>query len=164
MRARNRLSAAQVRTAMPGKFNDGGGLWLHRRQDGGAQWFLRVTVAGQRREMGLGSLAEVSLKDARVAAEKWRGIAASGRDPIRERDRLRREAAEERPTLELVAREAFEARKAQLRGAGKAGRWFSPIELHVLPKLGRLPIEDLDQRNIKAALAPIWHDKGESAR
>ena len=57
-----------------------------------------------------------------------------------------------RPTLDTVAREAFEARKAQLKGDGKAGRWFSPLELHVLPKLGQMPVEDLDQNDIKAAL------------
>ena len=164
MRAFNRLNAAQVRSSRVGKFNDGGGLWLHRREDGGAQWFLRVTVAGRRREMGLGSLTEVSLKDARTAAEKWRKVAVSGRDPIKERERLKREMAAERPTLASVAKEAFEARKAQLKRDGKAGRWFSPIELHVLPKLGRTPIEDIDQNDIKTALAPIWHAKGETAQ
>ena len=52
--ALNRLSAAFVKTAPVGKHNDGSGLWLHKRRDGGAQWILRVVVHGQRREMGLG--------------------------------------------------------------------------------------------------------------
>jgi integrase len=164
VRTLNRLSATQVRHCPPGKLSDGGGLWLHKRADGGAQWFLRVTVGGRRREMGLGSLADVSLKEARAAAERWRKVAASGYDPIKERERLRREAAAERPTLAAVAEEAFEARKAQLKGDGKAGRWFSPVELHVLPKLGRTPIEDIDQNDIRMTLAPIWHEKGETAR
>ena len=56
----------------------------------------------------------------------------------------------------MVAEEAFEARKAELKGDGKAGRWFSPLELHVLPKIGRVPIEELDQQDIKNVLAPIW--------
>ena len=34
----------------------------------------------------------------------------------------------------------------------------------MLPKLGRVAIEDLDQNDIKAALAPIWHEKGETAK
>ena len=54
MRALNKLSAAKVKNAEPGKYSDGGGLWLHKRPDGGAQWFLRVPVYGTRREMGLG--------------------------------------------------------------------------------------------------------------
>ncbi len=163
MRAINRLSALQIKNAAPGKYADGGGLWLHKRPDGGAQWFLRITVGGRRREMGLGSLADVPLKDARTAAEQWRRVAATGRDPVKERERLRREAAAERPTLAVVATEAFEARKAQLKGDGVAGRWFSPLQLHVLPKLGRVPIEDLDQNDIRTVLAPIWHEKGETA-
>ena len=110
--------------------------------------------------MGIGSLADVSLTDAREAAANWRKMVASGRDPIKERDRLRREAAMSRPTLWAVAQEAFEARKAQLKGDGKAGRWFSPLELHVLPKLGNIPIEDIDQNDMRSALAPIWHEKG----
>jgi hypothetical protein len=54
MRARNRLSAAFVRKAAPGKWADGAGLWLVKRLDGGHQWVLRVTLHGRRREMGLG--------------------------------------------------------------------------------------------------------------
>ncbi|WP_367646799.1 Arm DNA-binding domain-containing protein [Ruegeria arenilitoris] len=61
----NKLSAATLKSASPGKLSDGGGLWFHRRVDGGAQWFLRVTVHGRRREMGLGSYPEVSLKEVR---------------------------------------------------------------------------------------------------
>ena len=93
MRALNRLSAAKVKNCPPGKYADGGGLWLHKRADGGAQWFLRVTVGGRRREMGLGSLTDVSLKEARAAAEQWRKVAASGRDPVKERERLRRQGS-----------------------------------------------------------------------
>lgn len=163
-RALNKLSAAQVKSLGPGKYSDGGGLWLHKREDGGAQWFLRVTVHGRRREMGLGALRDVSLKEARETAAKWRGVARQGKDPIKERERRRREAAKADHTLSAVAEEAFEARKAQLKGDGKAGRWFSPLELHVLPKLGRVPVEELDQQDIRNTLAPIWHTKADTAR
>ena len=164
MRATNRLSAFKVRNASPGKHADGAGLWLHQRNDGGAQWFLRVVVHGRRREMGLGPLADVGLKEARQAAERWRAIARSGKDPIKERERLRREAAKSDNTLAHVATEAFEARKAELKNDGVSGRWFSPLKLHVLPKLGKTPIEELDQQDIKNTLAPIWHSKGETAK
>lgn len=163
-RALNKLSAAQVKSAGPGKYSDGGGLWLHKRPDGGAQWFLRVTVHGRRREMGLGSLMHVSLKVAREEADRWRAVARQGIDPIKERARLNREADKADHALETVARETFEARKAELKGDGTAGRWFSPLELHVLPKLGRVPVEEIDQRDIKTTLAPIWHTKADTAR
>ncbi len=114
--------------------------------------------------MGLGRLSDVSLKEARLAAERWRVFAREGKDPIKERERQKRAAAREDHTLRSVALEAFEARKAELRGDGKAGRWFSPLELHVLPKIGKVPVEELDQRDIKNALAPIWHEKADTAR
>ncbi|MGR3792622.1 tyrosine-type recombinase/integrase [Vannielia sp. SX4] len=164
MRALNKLTSAQVKSAGPGKYGDGGGLWLHKREDGGAQWFLRMTVHGRRREMGLGNLSAVSLKEAREAAERWRAVARSGKDPIKERQRLGREAERMDNTLRTVAEDAFEARKAELKGDGKAGRWFSPLELHVLPKLGKVPVEELDQQDIKNTLAPIWHEKADTAR
>jgi integrase len=164
MAARHKLSAAFVKTASAGKHGDGAGLWLVKRPDGGAQWMLRVAVHGRRREMGLGGLDKTSLKQARDLADHWRGVAATGLDPIKERARLAREQVRADNTLRKIAEEAFEARKAELKGDGKAGRWFSPLELHVLPRLGRIPVEKIDQRDIRDALAPIWHDKADTAR
>lgn len=159
-----KLSAAAVKSAGPGKYNDGAGLWLHKRQDGGGQWFLRITVHGRRREMGLGSASEVSLKEARQQADHWRAFARQGKDPIKERERQRREAKRNLNCLADIALDAFESRKAELKGDGKAGRWFSPLELHVLPKLGKVPVSEINQRDIRDALMPIWHSKGETAR
>ena len=56
MRPQNKLSAGFIRTAPAGKHSDGGGLWFIKREDGGAQWMLRVTVHGRRREMVLEGL------------------------------------------------------------------------------------------------------------
>ena len=164
MRALNRLSAPKIKTCEAGKYADGGGLWLVKREDDGGQWVLRVTIHGRRREMGLGSIADVSLKEAREAAEKHRAAVRGNLDPIKERERKRREAARNMHLLRDVALDAFESRKAELKGDGKAGRWFSPLQLHILPKLGKVPIAEIDQRDIRDTLAPIWHDKAETAR
>ena len=160
----HKLSALQVKNASPGKYNDGGGLYLHKRRDGGGQWYLRVVVHGRRREMGLGSTQDVSLKDARQAADQWRSIAKQGIDPIKEREKQRREAERNLHCLTDIALDAFESRKAELKGDGKAGRWFSPLELHILPKLGKVPVADISQIDIRDALKPIWHSKAETAR
>ena len=163
-RALHKLSATMVKHASPGKYNDGGGLYLFKRPDGGGQWYLRVVVQGRRREMGLGSIQDITLKEARTSAEHWRGVAKQGADPIKEREKQRREEARKLHCLRDVAADAFESRKAELKGDGKAGRWFSPLEVHVLPKLGKVPVSDIDQIDIRDALKPIWHSKGETAR
>lgn len=164
MRARNRLSAALVKAAAAGKHCDGGGLWLVKRPDGGAQWVLRYTIHGRRREMGLGSMPDVGLAAARQMAERWRAVAASKLDPIKVREREAREAARADISLALITEAAFEARKAELKGDGQAGRWLSPLQNHVLPKLGKVPVTDIDQRDIRDTLAPIWHTKADAAR
>jgi integrase len=160
----HKLTTAAARTADPGKYSDGGGLWLNKRRDGGAQWVLRYTLFKRRHEMGLGAFPEVSLKEARQEAEHWRTIVRSGTDAIKERERQRREAERNMHLLRDIAVDAFESRKAELKGDGKAGRWFSPLELHVLPKLGGMPVSEINQRDIRETLSPIWHTKSDTAR
>ncbi|MEY8143240.1 tyrosine-type recombinase/integrase [Falsihalocynthiibacter sp. CO-5D18] len=164
MRELNKLSAALVKTAPFGKYGDGGGLWLHKAGKESGKWILLVTVHGKRREMGLGTFPAIPLKEARSEAEKWRGLVRLGKDPIKERERLARAAQRSLHILTDVALDAFESRKAELKGDGKAGRWFSPLEIHILPRLGKVPVSEIDQIDIRDALAPIWHTKAVTAR
>ncbi|MCV2870219.1 integrase arm-type DNA-binding domain-containing protein [Defluviimonas sp. WL0002] len=161
---RYKLSSKQIERSKPGKYADGDGLWFVKRSDGGAQWVFRYTLHDRRPEMGLGKYPEVGLAEARESVAKWRAVLRDGQDPIKVRNRQKREAARADNTLSTVAREAFEARKAELKDDGKAGRWFSPLEMHVLPKLGTVPIEEIDQNDLKRVLAPIWHDKADAAK
>ena len=64
----NLLTSAFLKSAPTGKHIDGAGLWFIKRPDGGAQWMLRVSLRGKRREMGLGGFPDVSLKEARELA------------------------------------------------------------------------------------------------
>lgn len=160
----HKLTSAELKTKPSGKYSDGGALWFHKRPDGGAQWFLRYTIFRRRHEMGLGSFPDVTLKQAREEADKWKAVVREGKDAIKERERQQREAEQNLHILNDVARDAFESRKAELKGDGIAGRWFSPLELHVLPKLGKMPVSQIDQRDIRDTLAPIWHTKADTAR
>jgi hypothetical protein len=59
---------------------------------------------------------------------------------------------------------AFESGKAEFIGDGEADRWFSSLENHVLPRLGKVPVSDIDQIDIRDSLGPIWHTKSMTAR
>ncbi|WP_409361098.1 tyrosine-type recombinase/integrase [Bartonella heixiaziensis] len=159
----NRLNARAVATLGAGKYNDGAGLLLHKRKDGGAQWIYRFTIHGRRREMGLGALRDVSLKQARELATGWRSVLREGRDPIKEREKQKREAISNLHYLKDIALDAFESRKAELKNDGKDGDWFLPLRLHILPKLGCLPVSEITQTEIRNTLAPIWHTKAGTA-
>ncbi|MCJ1900956.1 integrase arm-type DNA-binding domain-containing protein [Paracoccus versutus] len=163
MRATNRLSARGAAALGPGKYADGAGLWLVKEETARGKWVLRVTVHGRRREMGLGPFPAVPLAEARRKAEDARATVRDGLDPIKEREKARREAARNLHVLNDIAADCFESRKAELKGDGKAGRWFSPLALHVLPKLGKTPIADIDQTDIRDCLKPIWHTKASTA-
>ena len=76
--------------------------------------------------MGLGGLHKVSLKHACQMAEAARLKILDGVDPICERQRLKREALKSDHEFRRLALEAFEAKKAELKGEGKNGRWFTP--------------------------------------
>jgi integrase len=83
---------------------------------------------------------------------------------VKEREAEERAARREDISLAILTADAFEARKAELKGDGTAGRWLSPLTLHVLPKLGKVPVTDLDQRDIRDVLKPLWHEKADTAR
>ncbi|MEM6898957.1 MAG: integrase arm-type DNA-binding domain-containing protein [Pseudomonadota bacterium] len=159
----NKLSAARVKALAPGKFNDGGGLWLWKREDGGLQWVLRVTIHGRRREMGLGG-SDMLLSEARTEADKWRKLARRGVDPIKERARLRREAERAAHTLADMIAETHEKKRGELKTEASWVRWDAPLRTHLIPKLGKVPIAELDASDIRDALKPIWNDKAETAR
>ncbi len=67
-------------------------MYLYKHEDGGAQWIYRYTIHGRRREMSLGTLREVSLKQAHEHATRWCSILREGRDPIKEREKQKHDA------------------------------------------------------------------------
>jgi Arm DNA-binding domain len=70
----NRLSGKfveKVKTA--GVYRDGTGLLLRVEESGSKRWVLRTTVKGRRRDIGLGSADQVSLKDVREEARDLPG-------------------------------------------------------------------------------------------
>ncbi len=163
-RVQNKLSVKKISSLEAGMHGDGGGLWLRKSGNGSAQWIYRYRLHGKPHQMGLGSYPIVSLSSARQARDKLATQVADGVDPIYQRQKEANAARTRLITLSEVAEAAFEARKAELKDAGKAGRWFGPLQLHVLPKIGRIPAVDINQIVIADTLRPIWHSKADTAR
>ncbi len=89
----NKLSSAFVQNAPAGKHPDGGGLYFVKTKSSSGQWVYRYSIAGKRREMGLGGYPAMTLANARHERNRWAETRALGIDPIRNRDKKRREAA-----------------------------------------------------------------------
>jgi Arm DNA-binding domain len=73
----HQLTESKIRTLTGGKLlHDGAGLYLQIRQRGFRSWIYRFRLDGRTRDMGLGSLDDVSLVRAREKAAAARALVA----------------------------------------------------------------------------------------
>lgn len=78
-----KLTDAKLRSlAQPGRYWDGGGLYLEVLPNGGRYWRLKYRHAGKEKRAALGVYPAVGLKLARERAEAARGVLTRGRDPV----------------------------------------------------------------------------------
>ena len=86
MAVTNKLTALGVtRVKEPGRYADGGNLYLQVSDTGTKAWLFRFMLNGKAREMGLGSVNDFSLAEARERARRQRQLLADGIDPIDQR-------------------------------------------------------------------------------
>src|SRR5262245_17974874 len=77
------LTARKVSTLTePGRYGDGRGLYLQVTPAGVRSWLLRYERDKRERWMGLGSVADFTLEEARERSRQARQLLADGIDPI----------------------------------------------------------------------------------
>ena len=154
-----RYSHLQLKSLPSGQHCDGKGLYLEKVSINQGKWVYRFTLNRKQHRMGLGRYPDVSLQEARDGADNARALVRSGVNPILNRQAERRAAVVNSHLFKDIAEQKFELEKLNLKGNGKSGRWFSPLQHHVLPSIGHLPIIEIDQLLIRDTLAPIWRSK-----
>jgi len=165
-RTLNRLTAVKVnKLKTPGMHADGGGLYLRVAEAGTKSWIFRFTQAGRLRDMGLGSVNDVSLAAVRRRAAECRELRAQGIDPITHH---RAAVAQQRASdaKSLTFREAAE-RYIASHEAGWTPKhhraWTDTLRDYAYPVLGNLPVRMIDTPLVMQVLAPAWKTKTESA-
>ena len=150
----DKLTARRVATIKaPGKYGDGGGLWLRVRSDGRRWWVLRYRFRGRDREMGLGG-EYVGLKEAREGAARARRLIREGLDPIDERRKAH--AKSSAPTFRKCAEKYITAHKAKWGNAKHRAQWSSTLETYAYPVLGEKPVDAVDVADVLKVLTPLW--------
>ena len=143
----NQLSAAFVAKATkPGKYTDGHGLMLWIQPSGSRQWVQRLTIRGNRHEIGLGGAPVVTLAMARKRALENRRMVYEGGDP-------RKPATA--PTFAVAARKVHALHLPTWR-AVTAAKWLQEMENHVFPTLGKRTIDSITMQHVKEVIEPIW--------
>jgi len=142
------------------------GLALQVTASGARSWTLRVTIAGRRRDMGLGAYPEVPLAMARDKAREARELIRQGVDPI-EKQRAAQSALRASVASALTFKETAAAYMAThetgWKNAKHAQQWRNTLETYAYPVMGDLLVRDVHKEHVLAVLRPIWAEKNETA-
>ena len=184
-----KLNDRQVRTAMPkGRTTrgdnegsartalmlcDGGGLYLQasvgKDKNVRRSWIFRYQLAKGHavHDMGLGSLNDVGLAEARELARGYRLLMKEGKDPIKERNaKIARNLAASAAVMKFE--EAAEAYITQHRSGWRnpvhAAQWPSSLKTYAYPVLGKMSVADIDTEHVLRVLNPIWTTKPSTAK
>lgn len=167
--APGKLVPVKLKSLPDGWHADGGNLYLLVRGNSRGWVFRYVAPNGKRRNMGLGSLLDVSLAQARKIAAELREQARhplSPNDPLAARQQARiaeRTSQARRMTFKACAERYIEAHRAEWKNPKHAQQWENTLARYAFPVIGDLPVADVDEALILQVLMPIWETKTETA-
>ena len=132
-------------------------------QPAAASWILRFQRDGKEHQMGLGSLSDVDLVEARKRARAARLKLSEGINPLLERkaEKQKRKAAS--VTFADAARQVYEERK---KGQAEitATTFIRCLEIHAFPVFGQVPIAEVDRAMVLQVLRPLWNSQRETGQ
>ncbi len=156
---KDRLTAAGVAAiSVPGRYPDGGGLFLQVDATGAKRWLQRIMFRGRRHDMGLGPVDLVTLADARKAAKANKNLMRDGVDPIAEKTR-----AKGVPSFMEACQHVIAIKSEELRNAKHLNQWRSTLATYADPVFGHRKVSEVSKDDVVRALQPIWVDKTETA-
>jgi integrase len=177
-RALNRLTVkAAEKSTVPGRYTDGGGLYLDITRAGSKSWvFLyRSPIhrarrggkdVGRLREMGLGAFGtgeadRLSLARARVLAENARRLIKDGLDPLDER-RKPAPTTKRTPTFGEIADAYVSTMEAKWKNPKHQAQWRMTLKTYAAP-LRDKPVNTIEVADVLGVLQPIWSTIPETA-
>ena len=136
-----KLTVTKVRSlSNPGRYGDGGTLFLNVAPGGSKSWVQRLTVDGVRRDIGLGGFPLVTLAEARDKALDNRRLARRGGDPLAAKRKKKV------PTFRQAAQATFDANKARWRNGKHTRNWMQTLEKRAFPVIGDKPVDSRPTR------------------
>lgn len=162
MHLRNKLNVKQIAAlSNPGVYSDGGGLYMRVRKTGTRSWLYIGMINGKRREIGLGSVLDVNLSEAREKAREHRTALLAGLDPLEEKRKI---VIEAKPKLTFgeVADDLLASIEGSFKNEVHRKQWRSSINRYAESILAT-PVSDVTSEDILKLLKPIWQTKRETA-
>jgi integrase len=157
VRALHKLNARRVATLVdPGRYGDGGGLFLMVSLSGARKWVFRYRFRDGRHDMGLGSAGSITLSKARELAASARTALANGIDPLTTRRKPTT------PTFGETADQLIAALSPSWRNEKHRAQWRMTLKTYAAP-LRPLAVDQIAVHHVLAVLKPIWATKPETA-
>lgn len=166
-RIKNRLTTRSVESKkVKGYYADGGNLYLRVTKSQTKSWIFYYVKNGVRTEMGLGSIANVTLEQARERAAELRKQLANGCEPLAEKKRIEAEKKLQQAkamTFEQCTAAYINAHKAGWKNPKHLQQWQNTLAQYVFPIFGDFDVQAIDTTLIVRCLEAIWLTKNETA-
>jgi integrase len=154
-----------------GMHSDGGNLFMQITADPngnvrGRSWIFRFQRGERVRDMGLGSVATITLNEAREIAREQRKLLLEGLDPIEVRNaRVAKNLAATvaAMTFDQAAASCMRQRRAGWKNLVHSRQWTSSLKTYVSPVIGALPVQAIDTALVMKVIEPLWTVKPETA-
>jgi integrase len=150
-----------------GRYAVGNNVYLQISEWGTRSWLFRYRVGRTARHMGLGPYDLLTLAEARERGYQARRQLLSGIDPLTEKRAAKRErllATVHAKTFKECATAYIVAHESGWKGGASRKQWQQSLEKYVHPKIGDLPVANLDLACVLSVLEPIWTTVPETAR
>jgi len=137
------------------------GLTLWARNDGRNRAYQhRYDFCGESFTISIGSIAKISLDEARKAVKRNQGLLAQGINP-----KAQPVTAEAKPAGITLRQdtEAYYAKTHRTWDAYHARLWMQSMELHVLKTLGNRETASLTVADVVGVIEPLWVETNETA-
>lgn len=171
MRESNRLKplfVSRYRDKAPGRYHDGDGLYLQVSRSGTGSWVLRFMVNGKPHMMGLGSVKDFTLAEARERARLQRQLLRGDKrqDPLEVRRRANDEAhleAAKSITFASATDAYIKAHAPGWKNPKHQDQWRNTLRSYAFPVLGELPVARIDVGLVMQVIEPLWGHRTETA-
>ncbi len=167
----SKLNALKIKSINKvGMHSDGNGLYLKVQLSSNSRtinksWIFRWGAQGKK-SMGLGSIKDVTLAEARDLAIECSRLVVRGLNPKEERERIHAETQAEKEnsiTFSEASKQYIEIHKASWKNKKHGQQWGNTLKAYAFDVIGNKPCSKVTKEDVLKILTPIWTTRTETA-
>ena len=143
----------------PGRYAVGDGAYFQISKWHTRSWIFRYERLGKAHNMGLGPYPLISVADARAKARNAKRMLLDGIDPLQAKRKARTDALLQiarTKTFKECAEQYIATHDSDWSSAKSRAAWVSTFKNYVYPKIGALPVANIDTAVVLGILEPLW--------